>query len=266
MTRKRIALALAAVAVIAFATGCTRVDLREEGGSGTKSVELGGAERVNVRLEMGAGDLTVGGGAGELMDAEFFFGDKRLEPEVDYDVTGSEGDLKVRQPGVHTWFPWWSNYRNTWDISLDESVPMDARMSLGAGDVTLDLGELCLENLTIDAGAGSIEVDLSGSRCLEDFSLDAGAGEISVDFSGNRWERDLDAQVTTGAGELNLVVPADVPVRLRIEGGIGENDVRGMTSDGEHEWVNDAYKDRVSGPTLTLDIRRGAGQVTVETR
>lgn len=266
MTRRKIALALAAVAVIALATGCTRVDLRERGGANAESVELGTAERVNLRLEMGAGNLTVGAGARDLMDAEFGYSDGRLEPEVDYDVTGREGDLKVSQPTVRSWFPWWSAYSNTWDISLNESVPMDARLSFGAGEVELDLGELALENLKIDAGAGSIDVDLSGSRYLEDFSLDAGAGEVIIDLSGDRWERDLDARIATGAGEVRIVVPQRIATRVRAEGGLGEVHIVGLTGIDANEWANDAYKDRASGPTLTLDIRRGVGDITIETR
>ncbi|TLM96077.1 MAG: hypothetical protein FDZ75_05240, partial [Actinobacteria bacterium] len=64
-----------------------------------------------------------------------------------------------------------------------------------------------------------------------------------------------------GVGEIALVVPADVPVRVEVEQGVGDVVVNSLNRDGG-AWVTEAY--RSGEPAYEVRIEHGAGQVSVK--
>jgi hypothetical protein len=217
------------VGCVSYKTGPVRTEAR--------SVQLEGAESAEVDLLMGAGELTLTGGAEALMDAEFTYNVAAWQPEVDYQITGDEGHLEVRQPEVDN-IGALESYRYTWDVRLNDQVPMDLHVALGAGEGTLDVGGLALTRLDVDVGAGQGTIDLTGDRTS-----------------------DLDVSVEAGVGDLTVRLPRDVGARVEVEGGLGEVDAGELrVEDGAY--VNDAYGE--SGVTITVDIAGGVGQVSLE--
>ncbi len=250
--------------VAAFAmTGCYRIDLKEAGDSTIERVRLGSADEVVVELQMGAGDLTVEGGAKDLMEAEFAFSDGRFEPEVDYDVRGGTGTLDIRQPSVRS-FLGFDNYRNTWDIQLAEDVPMELNIDMGAGKVDLDLGDVQVTKMTMEAGAGDMALDFSGGRHLRDLRVETGAGELTIDLSGDSWEEDIEAKISAGAGDITVIVPEDIGVRIEVSKGLGEVNVRGFRTAGSDTYENDVYGE--TDVSIDVTVEAGVGQITLEMR
>jgi hypothetical protein len=252
-TSKGIAL-LAMVVVLLAASGCSsgaRVGaLRTE----SETVELGGAAPVRVEIEMGAGELKVAGGAAKLLEASFTYNVAELKPEVDY----RGGTLTVRTPDVSTGIAslWDVNeYRYEWDLRLNDDVPMDMQVSLGAGRSNLQLGTLSLTSLQVTRGAGEVVLDLSGSTSLTRLNVGGGAGAVTVDLTGG-WQDDLEATIEGGLGARTLILPADVGVRVKVEVGVGAVDAPGLTKEGEY-YTNDAYGQ--SDVTLTIQVEGGVG-------
>jgi hypothetical protein len=245
--------------VLFLITGCeerARVgDLQTE----TETVELGDAESVEVEIEMGAGELDVSGGASELLDATFTYNVEELNPEA----TFSNGKLVVRhddvKEGIGTLFDL-DDYRNEWDLRLNEDVPMEMSIDLGAGRSSLAVGGLALTSLAINAGAGDVDLDVSGSQSLTTLDFNMGAGEITLDLTGE-WQDDLAATIKGGVGEMNLRLPSDVGVRVNVDTGVGSVDISGLTKDGDI-YTNDAYGD--SDVTLRIDIDGGVGQINLD--
>jgi hypothetical protein len=184
---------------------------------------------------MGAGELTVGGGANDLMEANFTYNVERWQPEVSYEVNGNQGNLTVRQPEAREIGRLPGEYRYEWEINFREDVALDMRVALGAGQSTLDLGELSLTA----------------------FDLDAGAGECTLDLTGD-WERDLEADISAGVGRLDIQLPENAGARVTVSGGLGQVNAAGLQRDGD-AYVNDAYG--TSDVTLTIDIEGGVGEV-----
>ena len=94
-------------------------------------VDLGDAKSVRVEINLGAGDLEVTGGAEKLLEADFTYNVAKLKPKVEY----TDGTLVVRQPKVNG-LPVLQNitdYRNEWGVRLNDKVPMDLSMDMGAG-------------------------------------------------------------------------------------------------------------------------------------
>ena len=84
----------------------------------------------------------------------------RLKPEVEY----TDGTLVVRQPDAEGLpaLRGITDFRNEWDLRLNDEVPMDLRVEMGAGTSDLQLAGLSLTGLDISLGAGISTVDLSG--------------------------------------------------------------------------------------------------------
>ena len=183
---------------------------------------------MRVEIVMGAGDLEVSGGAEELLEADFTYNVARLEPEVKY----TNGTLVVRQPGSEGLpaLPGITDFRNEWDLRLNNEVPMDLSVDVGAGTSDLRLAGLSLTGLDVSLGASEGTVDLSGD-----------------------WAHDLDATIDAGAADITVRLPRDVGVRVKVESGPHTIETTGLTKDGD-VYTNDAYG--VSEVTLQINLGR----------
>ncbi len=233
----------AAVAAAVFLTGaCGVAPQRVEVGelrTQTRSVEVENAESVQVNLRLAVGELDVGGGVGEgrLMEADFAYNVAAWKPGVDYEVVGDSGELSVRQRGLTEGVPT-RDVRNEWDVSLNEEVPVNLAVQMGGGVGNLDLDNLALTGLNLDVGAGSTRLDLSGD-----------------------WDRDVRAVVRGGAGQVTVLLPSRMGVKVDAGTRLGRVNVEGLRREGK-AYVNDAYGD--SDATLTVEVTGGVGQINLE--
>ncbi len=238
MVRAVVLLLTAAILVAA----CDAVPKRIEVGqlrTESRSVEVENAESVKVNLRLAVGELTVGGGAEEprLMEADFAYNVGAWEPGLNYEVVGDSGELSVHQRGLTEGIPT-RDVRNEWDLRLNDEVPVDLTVQMGGGVGNLDLDNLSLTGLNLDVGAGSTRVDLSGE-----------------------WERDLSAIVRGGAGQLTVLLPSRMGVKVNAGTRLGRINAEGLQREGE-AYVNDAYGG--SDTTLEVEVTGGVGQINLE--
>lgn len=202
----------------------------------SQSVELGDAQSVLVEINFGAGDLEVSGGAEKLLEADFTYNVAELKPEVEY----TDGMLVLRQPeneglpdlrGI-------TDFRNEWVLHLNDEVPLDLRVEMGAGASKLRLGSLSLTRLDITLGAGDSTIDLSGG-----------------------WTSDLNVTIDAGAGDINVRLPRDIGASVKIDAGVGTVEAPGLKQDG-NSYTNAAFG--VSAATMQIDIQAGIGSINLE--
>ena len=202
----------------------------------SQSVGLGDAKSVRVDINFGAGNLDLTGGAEKLLEAEFNYNVARLKPEVEY----TDGTLVVRQPDVKGLpvLRGITDFRNEWDLHLNDDVPMDLRVAMGGGTSDLQLAGLLLTRLNVSLGAGISTVDLSGD-----------------------WVHDLDVAIDTGAADITVRLPGDVGVRVEVESGPTIIDASGLVKDG-NVFTNAAYG--VSEVTLQINMQPGIGWINLQ--
>src|SRR5215204_2285741 len=99
----------------------------------SKYVDLKNADSVRAQLKMGAGELHITGGADQLMEGDFSYNVSERTPKVSYDVSGQKGELVVKQGGAEGG-SLDAKARNEWDINLNEEVPTDLVVQVGAGE------------------------------------------------------------------------------------------------------------------------------------
>jgi hypothetical protein len=201
----------------------------------SRTIDLGDAERVRVGLTMGAGELRIAGGASKLMNADFIYNVDAWKPEVNYRSTGAFGDLTVEQPGGSRGHG--GNQKYEWDLRFNNTVPIDLTVRFGAGEARMDLGSLNLRNVSMEMGAGRVEMDLRGHP-----------------------KRDYGVRIRGGVGEATVYLPSDVGVYAEAAGGLGAINVRGLTREGDH-WINDVY--RHAPVRIRVDVQGGIGAVNL---
>ena len=203
--------------------------------SESQSVELDDADAVNVEIKLGAGDLEVTGGAEKLLEADFTYNVAKLKPEVEF----TDGTLVVQHPDVRGYRTLQdiSDFRNEWDLRLNNDVPMNLSLDMGAGNSNLQLAGLSLTGLDVNLGAGISKIDLSGD-----------------------WAHDLDVAFVSGAAEITVKLPKDIGVRVKVEAGPTLVNAPGLTKDG-NVYTNAAYG--TSDVTLQIDLQAGIGAINL---
>jgi N-terminal domain of toast_rack, DUF2154 len=225
----------AAAVLLLFGAGCVVVT---EGpstvGNSAETVDLKGAKSVHMEVEMGAGELKMRGGAGALLNADFRYSPASWKPEVSYEVSGSRGALTVRQPSSHHIG---GNHKNEWDLRLNDDVPVDIHVKLGAGTGRLQLGNVALHDLEVEVGAGELNLDLTGHP-----------------------RNDVDVEVRGGVGQATVRLPRSARLDVEAHGGLGEITTHGLTKQGDR-WVNEPAGQAAA--TMHVNVSGGIGGINL---
>ncbi|CAN5290508.1 toast rack family protein [soil metagenome] len=203
----------------------------------SQTIQPKNAQSVRAHLTMGAGELNVIGGADALVEADFAYNVADWKPDVSYEVDGDTGKLSVEQ-GSGQGVRLGGDARNEWDLRFNDEVPTDLQVEMGAGESNLDLDSLTLTGLDLKIGAGQTMVDLTGD-----------------------YEQDLAASIQGGVGEATIMLPSEIGVRVRAEGGIGKINAEGLDKEGD-SYVNDAYGN--SEVTVNVEVQGGVGEINLE--
>jgi hypothetical protein len=203
----------------------------------SQAVDLKNAQAARAQLKMGAGELNITGGADRLMEADFSYNVSDWKPKVSYDVSGKKGELVVKQ-GSANGGNLSGGARNEWDISMNDEVPTELMVQLGAGESALDLDSLTLTGVDLQMGAGKTTVDLSGD-----------------------YAQSFDASIEGGVGEATVLLPSEVGVKAKAEGGLGKINAKGLKKVGD-SYVNDAYGE--SDTNLNIDVKGGVGEINLK--
>jgi len=154
---------------------------------------------------MGAGELKLTGGADKLMESDFSYNVADWKPKVSYDVSGDEGELVVKQGSGGQGGGLGGKARNEWNISLNDELPTALAVQMGAGESDLDLDSLTLRALNLQMGAGETTVDLTGD-----------------------YAKGFDATIQGGVVEATVLLPSEVGVKAKSQGGLGKINAEGF--------------------------------------
>jgi hypothetical protein len=203
----------------------------------SKSVDPKNAQSARAQLKMGAGELNLTGGADRLMEGEFSYNVSDWKPEVSYDVSGEKGELVVKQ-GSANGGNLSGGARNEWNISMNDELPTDLVVQLGAGESALDLDSLTLTGVDLQMGAGKTTVDLTGD-----------------------YAKGFDASIEGGVGQATVLLPSKVGVKAKAAGGLGGINAKGLKKVGD-SYVNDAYGE--SDTNVSVDVKGGVGEINLK--
>src|SRR5258707_2519252 len=126
-----------------------------------ETVDKKDAKSVRMSVKMPAGDLAMSGGAESLLNADFSFGSSWGAPKIEYSVHNGAGELSIDQDGGGTLV---TNSDNTWNLKVNDSIPLDLEIDIGAVRGVLRFPKVDLTRLELNIGAGQGGWDLTRER------------------------------------------------------------------------------------------------------
>ena len=121
---------------------------------------------------------------------------------------------------------------------MNDEVPTDLVVQVGAGESDLDLDSLTLRGVDLQMGAGKTTVDLTGDHA-----------------------QGFGATIEGGVGEATVLLPSEIGVKAKAEGGIGGINAKGLEKVGD-AYVNDAYGE--SDVNFSVDVKGGVGEINLK--
>ena len=221
------------VAAALLASGCQDAsggETRHE----SSSIDLDKAEMARVEIRMGGGTLNIKAGTPKLLEANFDFNVPEWQPKVDYRSGPSGGVLSISQATDSHRF---SNTVNTWDLKLNNQLPLEVMTDMGAGEAHLELGQMNLRDVIVNMGAGELKLDLRGVP-----------------------KRDYNVKVNGGVGEAFVYLPKDAGISATASGGIGGISTTGLEQ-RNGVWMNP--EPNHSPVTVHVDVKGGVGQINL---
>jgi len=241
-----------------------------------------GSPVANLALSFSAGNLNLQPGAqNALVSGTATYNVQELKPKITTSanrVILETGDLKIK--GLPS-----SNNQiiNTWDLKLGD-MPQQLTINAGAYQGDFELGGISLNSLEINDGAANVRMRFSQPNKVEMDSLTyttgasnvemkglgnanfasmifrSGAGSYTLDFSGSL-KRDAAVTIESGMSHMILVIPQGVSAKVIFQGGMSSIHVpEGWSHSGS------TYSQAGSGPTLTVHIDMGAGDVELRSQ
>jgi hypothetical protein len=200
----------------------------------SRTIERQDAQSVHTSVQASAGQFTISGGSTHLLDADFSFSDSYAIPHVDYRVDSGLGQLAISQDDRNSHF---GVSHNDWNLRFSNDVPQELKVDLGAGQGHLRLQDIPIARLTVNMGAGQVDVDLTGDR-----------------------KKDLDADIEGGVGQATIRLPSKIGVIVHASGGLGAINAHGFQHNGD-EYTNDAYGKTAA--TIRLKVEGGVGEISL---
>ena len=165
------------------------------GAAGSVHELLGETQSADVKIDFASGDLRLGSlpeGSKNLVEAEFQGREaevlvSRSHGSAELDISTSDFSYELIR----------NNIGAMWDVSLSSSPGMSIDVDAGASEMTLDLRQLNVDKLSIDAGAADLEV-----------TMPADAGEVRAD-------------IDVGAADILVIIPEGVGAMIDVSTAVG---------------------------------------------
>lgn len=221
------------------------------------------AKSVKTEMKFGSGDLNITNtNNGPFFTADFIYPKNECEPEVNFITEDNIGSLKIidiRDSVNHNFDNNDKDRHYKWNIAFNRKIENDLTIDAFAVDGDINLTGCNLKAFNFKMLAGDVAINLRNTS-VPYFNLKAIAGEAIIDLTGE-WENDLHANIKGGVGELTLILPEDVGVKVEISGILGDIDAHGFHRE-RRTFTNAAYEK--STQTLYLDVFGGIGDVTLK--
>jgi len=190
---------------------------------------------LNVEFDLGAASLDVIP-ASEDAFIEVEIKANTGEPTVNFEMDGNTLNMYAASPS-HPGK--WGNFKEEWDVRLPVGIPLSLNLDVGASACELNLEDMLLTHLDIDAGAAAVDASLP-----------------APDVEGYAVKIDL------GASDLDLSFPEGTPLRIKAESALSATNFKKaglQKTDGY--WCSEAYE--AGTPFVDLSITSGVASIDV---
>lgn len=205
---------IAVLAVLWVGTGAYEPEAEKS--SGSQNVAIGieqGVTNADVSVKAGASTLTVASKDSDKVVQANLESGLRLDQKSSRDGETQKVVLSGKSHGAM----WGGPFKNDWDITVTERLPL---------------------KLAIDAGASRIDADLSRAR-LTDLTVKAGASSSVLTLG----DRSVEARVTidSGASSMTVRLPKQSGVSIQFDGGLSAREFGDLKEVSKDEYRSENY-------------------------
>lgn len=204
------------------------------------SQDLRGSAEGSVDIRFGAGNLNVDAltaGSPQLIQGSVDLS-RNEQLDKSYSVNNGAARFVLDSRGSWNMGPEvLGGSDKNWDLSLNRDIPLDLRISTGAGRSTLDLTSLNLRRFELDGGVGQATVKLPAH------------GKYPVTIDG-------------GVGQIVVIIPQGLAARVRTEGGVGGVRVEGDFRKDGNVYTIGSYGSAPDQADVQVD--NGVGQIVLK--
>jgi hypothetical protein len=254
----------------------------------SRKIEFAGEKSLAVKIDLGGGIIELErNNTGNILDADIEYDPDQVDVDIDYHKIGDGGKLYLSSKSEDQHFDLDTD-DNYWHLEFTDRVPIDFEIDVGACEAEFDFTGLKINNLDIDLGASSTEINFKkpnperisyinidagasklkikglGNANFDKLSFDGGVGDFTLDFRGElRHKAYVDIDV--GLGSLTVLLPENIGVRIRKEDSFLSS--FSIDEDEFREVESNVYESENFGKTegeLIFDIEIGLGSVEIE--
>ena len=167
------------------------------------------------------------------------------------DLGSSPDSLELRSPDG------FGSTREGWQVTLPADQTSDIDITANASTGTIGLAGATLATLNADLNAGDMRIDMTEGR-VSTIDVAVNAGRVRIRADG-----DLHGKLSANAGSLELCVPEDAALRIRVEEQLtfAHNlEDRGLTKTGD-VWSRTGAP---SGGLIDLAVEGNAANLTLD--
>lgn len=188
-----------------------------------------------VFLEMDSGSISIGAGtSGNILNGTLTGPELQEDPDLSFSVTGQTGSVILKQESFR--LPDAFSQEGIWNLTLDAPKPITLSVLCNTGNVSIRPGNVPLNGLTVEIGAGDLHVDLT------------------------EWNAShLPITITGGLGSITITLPANTSIASKIETGIGSRTISGLQGSGGSYYVTG----RSHSPVISLSVTQGIGDLSI---
>jgi len=194
---------------------------------------LNGATRAQLILEGSAGEIQVRStDQPQILLTGSIPNGSNDQVQTSYSISSGNGTYILRDTSVQGFIPFTTTQTNEWRFSITEAIPLELRLGLGAGAMEVDLSRVQLDNLAVNTAVGQTQIVLPEQ------------GRYS-------------AQVTSAIGQIVIIVPRGVGVRVNMDTALVDVDVPDEFLNPGDVYQSSNYESAENRVELSVDLAIG---------
>jgi hypothetical protein len=234
---------------------------------------------VNLSIEIGAANLEISGGSAGLVDGTVVYNLGEWEPKI----TRTDNNLKISQgKASNTGSIPLNNIKNEWDLKLTGQTPLNLTIDAGAYTGRMDLSGIPLRSLVIHDGASDNTVlfDTINPIPMESLEYSTGASTVRLAGLANANAKTLNFSGGAGTYTLDFAGTLQQDMRATVDAGVSTiriilpadmnvavevvGDMKSVSTQGTWTVSDNLYTADGQGPLLTLEVNTSLGTLILE--
>lgn len=204
---------------------------------------LDSANKAVLKINVGTATLAIKEGqeaAGLVQGTMMLANGERLTQNFRRNGDTAQFELGSQNAGPDGWPMGWSGpalNSKRWDLQFNPDVPIQLTLDAGVGNAQVDLSRLKISGLDVNSGVGNVDLTLPRS------------GQFS-------------ASMDAGVGRLHVIIPAGMAARIRVDRGLGGLDVKGNFDRSGEDYVTHGFDTATN--RVEIQLNGGLGRITID--